>query len=246
MHFFERNRLIIFWGAASILYAGIVNYLFSIQAPTTWTVAKWSAGEILTYASTVSLGLLAVWQNKRFKEENDTAQARLEQLVKQSNELSTINKIIEIEFERYNQIIEAFDLFSKKCDPQTIATTHSDNTSSLIDRISSMVKLENEIDQSFFQMARVLRIDSSLVVNDLDPLKKATVEYYFLSKKTVQKLQKPSETDASREIDGLITLRKNYIDQRERYIHVLQDKLKRVVYGNMTLDEIKKEYSCEA
>ena len=43
---------------------------------------------------------------------------------------------------------------------------------SLIDRISSMVKLENEIDQSFFQMARVLRIDSSQVVNDLDPLKK--------------------------------------------------------------------------
>ena len=48
-----------------------------------------------------------------------------------------------------------------------------------------MVKLENEIDQSFFQMARVLRIDSSQVVNDLDPLKKATLEYYILSKKMV-------------------------------------------------------------
>ena len=245
MRFFERNRLILIWGAASILYAGLVHLLFCIQAPTTWTVAKWSAGEILTYVSTVSLGLLAVWQNKRFKEENDAAQDRLEQLVKQSNELSAINKIIEIEFERYNQIIEAFDLFSNRCDPQTIATTHSDNISNLIESISSMVKLENEIDQSFFKMARVLRIDSSLVVNDLDPLKKAVVEYYLLAKQTVQKLQKTPQTDASREIDGLIILRKTFIEQREQYIHVLQDKLRRVVYGNMTLEEIKKMYSSE-
>lgn len=243
--FFEKNKLITIWVIASLGYALFIHILFSVQAFTTWTVAKWSAGEILTYVSTVSLGLLAVWQNNRFKEENDAAQARLEQLVKQSNELSAINKIIEIEFERYNQIIKAFDLFSKKCDPQTIATTHSDNISNFIDCISSMVKLENEIDQSFFQMARVLRIDTSLVVNDQDPLKKAMVAYYLLSKETVQKLQKTPQTDASKEIDGLIILRKDFIEQREQYIHVLQDKLKRVVYENMTLEEIKKVYNSE-
>ena len=38
--------------------------------------------EILTFVSTVALGLLAVWQNKRFKEENDESQLRMEKLTK--------------------------------------------------------------------------------------------------------------------------------------------------------------------
>ena len=251
MNSFERNRLILIWGAASILYAGIVHVLFCIQAPATWTVAKWSAGEILTYVSTVSLGLLAVWQNKRFKEENDIAQSRLENLVKQSNELSTINKIIEIEFDRYGQVIEAFNLFSKKCDPQNITTVFSDSLSDTgviinkVECISAMVKLENEIDQSYFQVARVLRIDPSLKGSDGDPLKTTFKKYYVSSKEIVKELQLSPTSNVENKISALVTVRDAFITEREKYIHVMQDKLVQVLFGNMTLEEIKKTYANE-
>lgn len=65
------NHMILFWAIASLLYALIVHCLFSIYPTNQWFIAKWSAGEILTYVSTVSLGLLAVWQNKKMQEEND-------------------------------------------------------------------------------------------------------------------------------------------------------------------------------
>lgn len=48
---------------------------------------------MLTYSSTVSLGLLAVWQNKKFKEENDAAQLRTEKLAMRANELSVISTV---------------------------------------------------------------------------------------------------------------------------------------------------------
>ena len=41
----------------------------------------------MTYASTIILGLLALWQNQRFKEENDKSQERLEKISNRTNEL---------------------------------------------------------------------------------------------------------------------------------------------------------------
>lgn len=42
--------------------------LFHLTGPK-WLQAKWTAGELLTYMSTISLGLLAFWQNQKFQEE---------------------------------------------------------------------------------------------------------------------------------------------------------------------------------
>jgi hypothetical protein len=56
------------WMVISVIFAVLIHILFSIKTPVSWLEAKWSAGDILTYASGVSLGLLAMWQNQRFKE----------------------------------------------------------------------------------------------------------------------------------------------------------------------------------
>ena len=58
------DHLILTWIIFSVIFAFIVHMLFSIIAPNQWMVAKWGAGDILTYASTIALGLLAGWQNK--------------------------------------------------------------------------------------------------------------------------------------------------------------------------------------
>lgn len=41
----------------AILYAGLIHILFTWKSDDKWLIAKWSAGDILTYASTISLAL---------------------------------------------------------------------------------------------------------------------------------------------------------------------------------------------
>lgn len=97
------------------------SYPFSIKAPVSWLEAKWSAGDILTYASGVSLGLLAMWQNQRFKEENDKSQERLEKLTIQANELNIIDKIIENETRKLQEAQICWDDFCDACEFATIS-----------------------------------------------------------------------------------------------------------------------------
>lgn len=74
------HRQILFWAMVSIIFAVVIQLAFSIPAPNTWLEAKWGAGDILTYASTVSLGLLAVWQNQKHEKENEKLQNRMLQV----------------------------------------------------------------------------------------------------------------------------------------------------------------------
>ena len=60
---FVRQHWIFIWALLSVVYAAIVQLLFSLKTSNQFFVAHWGAGDILTYASTISLGLLAMWQN---------------------------------------------------------------------------------------------------------------------------------------------------------------------------------------
>lgn len=80
-----------------ILFAFLIHWAFSELAPNRWFEAKWTAGELLAYASTVALGLLVVWQNKKFQVENEKSQQRMADLAQIGNKISVISKIIEYE-----------------------------------------------------------------------------------------------------------------------------------------------------
>lgn len=67
----QKNRWLVVWAVLSIMVALVIHCLFRTPAPFDFLEARWTAGEILTYISTVSLGLLAMWQNKKSGEEND-------------------------------------------------------------------------------------------------------------------------------------------------------------------------------
>lgn len=111
-----QSHLICLWVVSSVLFAIIIHILFSLHISNEWWSAKWSAGDILTYVSTVALGLLAVWQNKKFKEESDISQERMEKLTKQANELSAIGKIVEYETENILQLKSKVQDFLDACD----------------------------------------------------------------------------------------------------------------------------------
>mgnify|MGYP003213862877 CR=1 FL=1 len=57
---FVRQHWIFIWALLSVVYAAIVQLLFSLKTSNQFFVAHWGAGDILTYASTISLGLLAM------------------------------------------------------------------------------------------------------------------------------------------------------------------------------------------
>lgn len=108
-----RNTIII-----SSVFALIIHILYSITAPFEFLEHEWEAGDILTYVSTIALGLLAIWQNQKFKEESDKAQevmerqnaeaqARLERINIEANELSLISRIIDQENQYLIRLEEA-------------------------------------------------------------------------------------------------------------------------------------------
>lgn len=77
---FLRKHIISIFVILSIVFMIFVHIVFSIDAPFEWLEAKWTAGDLLTYVSTIALALLAVWQNYKMDEENDITQQRLEKL----------------------------------------------------------------------------------------------------------------------------------------------------------------------
>lgn len=66
-----RNFWIWLWAVISVVFMILIHIAFSFVGPE-WLQAKWGAGDILTYASTIALGLLAMWQNQRIQEIQDT------------------------------------------------------------------------------------------------------------------------------------------------------------------------------
>lgn len=242
------KRLFIAWIISSCAFAFIVHCLFSITAPCEWLEAKWGAGDILTFVSTVALGLLAVWQNKKFKEENDVSQKRLEKLTQQANELTIVSKIIEIESENLTRLRCACDEFSEACDPQLLSSIFVNSTISenpMKSIFTEMASAEKRMDDSFFSLSRELRTDIGVLENDKNPVKLAVCRYYGAAKDFIEKSKALSKGSLSEEIKTLAIARDEYIGIRERYLSRRTKMLNMVIYGNMSLEDIKKLYHSE-
>lgn len=61
----KKYKWIWVWACLSIAFAVVIHFAFKISAPYKSMEAVWSAGDILTYVSTISLGLFAMWQNQK-------------------------------------------------------------------------------------------------------------------------------------------------------------------------------------
>ena len=243
-----KKHIVATWAAISIIFAVVVHAVFSVPAPSAWLVAKWSPGDILTYVGTVSLGLLAVWQNNRFKEETDASQQRLERLTVQANELTAINKIIEVESARLERLREAVNDFSTVCDPQTLTAVYANTVASpnaTLEITAAMVAAEQKIDEAFFVLSRELRLDNKLRNNDKNPLKVALQNYYSAAKDFVEKVKNSPTKNYSDLVSVLSEARNEFISPRERYLNYKENTLNNVIYGNLSLQEIKSLYCNE-
>lgn len=67
----KKYRWILLWAIISIITAFLIHICFKIDAPSEFWTATWSSGEILTYISTIALGLLAFYQNQKITQQSN-------------------------------------------------------------------------------------------------------------------------------------------------------------------------------
>lgn len=180
---FVRQHWIFIWALLSVVYAVIVQLLFSLKTSNKFFVAHWGAGDILTYASTISLGLLAMWQNKKQQEENDITQERMERIIIHANELSIISKMIEHEERRVNELDKLLNRFMQNCDPQAVAIAYSADDKIVC--MTQVTELERTIDKDFFAISRLLAEDKVLKLDPDNALKVAFAKLYQTVKKDI-------------------------------------------------------------
>lgn len=119
---FIKEHLIQTWIIASIVFAILIHILFVTDAPCDKLQAQWGAGDILTYASTVALGLLAVWQNQKIKEESDRNQLYQNLLAAKNSDDAIVTRIIDDKTQRVQRIRSEFIEFEHLCNTGTIAS----------------------------------------------------------------------------------------------------------------------------
>lgn len=171
---FIKKNLIQTWVIASIVFAILIHILFVTDAPCDKLQAQWGAGDILTYASTVALGLLAVWQNQKFKEENDKSQERLEKLNIQANELAVISKIIDNKSQKLEHLYKYFYEYESACSiGELTAICISDSHPSAV--VTELVRQTQEI--STLKNALIAEICGNIGVEP-DPICEAIRQLY--------------------------------------------------------------------
>lgn len=244
--YLERNKWIYLWAGISILFAIIVQWLFSKPASSEIFHAKWGAGDILTYASTVALGLLAVWQNQKFKEENDKAQERLEELTKQANDLSIIGRMIDNKSKKLDNLRHAFSDFEAACNVGTITSLCISST-----KIASAHSKLSEHAQKLPRLCNILEteiagnwgVEFTDISSQIFKLNSLTLEIVDQCSGIVSAKGNKETYD-----DGKITaLLKEYAEAydefseaRDSYIMETEFLLNAISYKNITLEEIRE------
>lgn len=238
------KHLFLIWIISSGLFAFIIHCLFSTAAPNEWLVAKWGAGDILTFVSTVALSLLAVWQNKKFKEENDAAQDRLENLSKKANELSVVNKIIDHESESISRLRMRTQNFIDACNTEAALVDLSDVAHQPDDfkKLFLKIKMDNRNKQIRLCAIELLS-ELKTYPDDEEVIKliRLISKYSECSVKLTKEVRAGSpadntyreKTDAEKEF---VTSFSDFISDRE----TLLDK---VIFKDLTLGQIKAMYS---
>lgn len=235
------------WVVLSLLFALVIHLLFSLEAPTQYLIAHWSAGDILVYASTVALGLLALWQNRKQKEENDKAQERLENISIRANELNVINKIVEYESNRIRSLQIVMDTFTNACCPQSIALAAAKDGIAQTLSITGLTELEKTIDTSFFEIGRLLRNDNELKHNDKHPLNQAYGKLYSYAKIYISKLRDGTIDYGNSKVTqkiatDLADLRDSFLSEREKYLIIQENYLTKLLFEDLSLKEIRDLY----
>lgn len=241
-----RNAIII-----SGLFALVIHVLYSIPAPVGFFVHKWEAGDILTYVSTIALSLLAIWQNQRFKEENDNAQAmmekqnsdaqkRLERIISESNEQNFVTRIIDFETQYLMRLEKA-----------GLEVLDYSQTYAMVDAIQKAVKsgedtLVTDIYTRFNQAYTHLMttyFSGMMVVNiDITPMINSFKELHTITSNVITEYHKTDKFDTAF-VNTHLDVRKKALRALNLFLDKRRKVLHQVLTGDLSLNDVKLLYS---
>jgi len=231
-----QSNLVTIWAVISMLFAFIIHCLFSKQAPNDWMVAKWGAGDILTYASTVALGLLALWQNQKFKEENDKVQKRLEQISVDANELNIISKLAENESQYITLLNEAFDDLFDICGLENISLVMMGPFDKV--KVSAALKRVNQASSRFVQIYlsgyQLRDYDSKALFDNCSKIVKTAsrvLTEYLHTQKVL-----------SSELESSVDFYLNTVAEKEIYLCMRRNTLHGILLEKIPLAEVRAIY----
>lgn len=74
------------WVLLSVILALLIHVIFYFAAPVPFLEAKWGAGDLLSYISTIILAWIAYKQNERYKEDSEKFQEAQDKIASDTNE----------------------------------------------------------------------------------------------------------------------------------------------------------------
>lgn len=95
----------LYWLLGSLGFLLIVHILFTIKAPHEWLEAKWTAGDVISFAGTIVLGFIAISQTQFANQMN---QKILEMQRQDYLPLITITGMVGMSKDRVNYVSEEF------------------------------------------------------------------------------------------------------------------------------------------
>lgn len=200
--------------------------------------------QVISTLGTVLLAFVTVWQNQKLQEESEKSQGRMEQIAIEANKISFIEKIVEREQCNYANLSNAMDEFSEACNLQGMITALNELESDSIEGLAAIAGLAQRIDDSFYVLFRELRIKPDILKKDQNLLSNAAAAYYIFDKDFLEKYQNISSLqELQLWIEKFEEIRGEFYSQREKYLIEQETKLNKLLYGNMSLEEIKTMYS---
>lgn len=190
----------------------------------------------MAYFGTIVLAAVALWQNHIFKLENDRSQNRLEEISKQANEINTINKILEFEHTRIHNLYKYLDELEKACDNNNISIS----LQGCINENIIITQTIEKCDFLFLAVTREMRMDKrgDTIKDELfelcSDLYKAAVE--------LLKAYDNNKLNVDICVTKLNKIWKQYFITKEKYINSVQRDFSRLLYENLSLDEIRCIY----
>ena len=240
------DHFIFVWIVSSTVFAFVIHCLFSTTAPNDWIAAKWGAGDILTFVSTVALGLLAVWQNKRFKEENDESQLRMEKLTKDANEISLVQKIVEHESNKLLRLRTKMQMFIDACNTQEAVDDVSDVAQQPPDFMKIYIKIKMDSRDKQIRLATIELLSELKTYpnnNSTRELISLISDYCDSSIEVAKRIRACSDATEAYKLKA--TKEKEFIQKSSDYITEREILLDKTIYGNLSLDKIRGLYCQE-
>ena len=231
----RKDKWIYLLVAISVLFAIVVQWLFSKPASSEIFHAKWGAGDILTYASTVSLGLLAVWQNQRIKEESDKNQLYQNLLAAKNSDDAIVTRIIDDKTQRVQRIRSEFIEFEHLCNTGAIASicTCTDSKGIMITRLCEhRLKLISLQELLIADLSGNVGVDDSKVIPLIKKLTRLANEQIAEYADGIDAQENHSEIYQKVYVQ--------YIDERTHYLLFCEGLIGSILYDGLSLTDLRE------